>query len=137
MADATGEVTDLFGGAVPEPSEAERIKAVAQAVTVDVFSMRHPRPAQKFVAVLGVARALLTAGHAPEAVTAAMVEDGALTIAAVEHRLGKARERERASGPSPRQRRKAEATAAFVGDEQPTGRVGAAFFGAGQRAVGS
>lgn len=31
-------------------------------------------------------------------------------------------------GPSPRQRRKAEAEAAFVGDEQPTGDVGRAFF---------
>lgn len=93
MADATEEVTDLFGDAVPEPSEGELVKAAARSVTQDVFDRRRPKPTTKFVAVQKIVRTFLEAGHDPAELTAAMLEDGALTIAAIEHRIARARER--------------------------------------------
>lgn len=120
------EPTEMFASEVPRKDDA--LKRTAHAVTVAVFEQRDPRPAAPFPGVMKVARMLLVAGHTPAAVIAAMVEDGAMTVAAVEFRLGRARERAAGAGPSPRQQRKAAATDQFVAGEQPTGRVGAAFY---------
>lgn len=87
------EVTDLFGDAVPEPTAVELVKAESIRVTKAVFERRHPRPSTPFPGLQSIARRLLEAGHDPEAVISAMVEDGAHTVAAIEHRLGRARER--------------------------------------------
>lgn len=90
-AEAADEDVDLFGAPIGVPV-ADPIKDQAHRVAVAVFEQRFPRPATPFPGVMGVARSLIAAGHDPGAVVDAMVEDGALTIAAVEFRLGRARE---------------------------------------------
>lgn len=130
-ADAAGGATDLFGGQIPEPTAAQVSKANAHRVTTLVFEQRHPRPATPFVGVMSVARALLDAGHPSERVVDAMVEPGALTVAAVEFRLGRAAEArgdaERRRGPSLSQstiKAAAWAARAEQADAHPTRRIG-------------
>lgn len=124
---AEDQVGDQGTSAVPDP-----VNPAVEVVRA-AWDRRDPKPTVPFVALVKMAERFLAAGWQPQQVEDALASTQAFTDHAVEFTLNRAH-RHRPSGPSPRQQRKAEATRAFVGDELPTGTVGAAFFG--QKAIG-
>lgn len=81
---AAGAAGHLF--VVPDvpPDPEQEAKARAHALTVRVFERKTPKPAQKFVAVLAVAKALLAADWPEADVERAMVETPTISTRACE-----------------------------------------------------
>ena len=82
----------LFGDAPPKKAPDE-MRERARAILADVYERRDPKPAGNYLGMLAATRALLVAGHAEDALTAAMMDDGPITIHALEMRLARAKER--------------------------------------------